>query len=122
MIAGTDYSPQKAFVAFAREFFEHVANDNWGQALAGLNQSAKRWSKVELQSELRAALSGESVISPLLLTQSASPELIELEPDTFALNHRVPTQRGWASTQLAFRFVRKPGTGYFHAYLEGLLP
>jgi hypothetical protein len=120
MIIGTSYSPQKAFVAFAREFLDHLAQDDYRAALAKLDQTSKKWSKAELRSVISSALGGETVASAVGLKRSAAPELIEVEPGQFILHHRISVASGWSEARVTFRFVQKPKTQYFRVILEGV--
>lgn len=72
MIAGTAYSPSKAFIAFAREFFESIANDDVHAALARLDVSTKRWTKKELLTQLGAAIGSERVCSAIFVPNESS--------------------------------------------------
>jgi hypothetical protein len=120
MIIGTSYSPQKAFVAFAREFLDHLAQDDYSAALAKLDQTSKKWSKAELRSVISSALGGEPVASAVGLKRSAAPELIEVEPGQFILHHRISVASGWSEARVTFRSVQKPKTQYFRVILEGV--
>jgi hypothetical protein len=121
MIIGTNYSPQKAFVAFAREFLDYLAKNDYSAALAKLDQTSKKWSKAELRSVIQSVLGDELLVSAAELKRSAVPELIEVEPGQFILHHRISVASGWSKARLTFRFVQKPKTQYFHVILEGVI-
>lgn len=120
MIVGTSYSPQKAFVNFAREFLEHLANGNYGEALAKLDQSSRKWSKPELRSAISAALGVEPISSAKHITRSAEPELVQVQPGQYILRHRIPVASGWSKSRITFVFTQKPGTEYFYVSLNGV--
>jgi hypothetical protein len=123
MIVGTPYSPQKAFVTFAREFFESLARKDYAEALSALDTSESRWSKEVLAQRIASVLGGGVTIgSAANFTRSAEPQLSELEPGHFELSHRIPISSGWSEARANFRFVRKPGTEYFHVTLSGFTP
>ncbi len=118
MIAGTSYSPAKAFIAFARDFFEHLSIGNYGSALGKLDTSAlQRWDKVSLQRALSAATDGLKTTSANGLTQSAKPVVEELAIGEYMLKHPLPLEGRWGSAYAVFRFKQKPNTGYFHVEL-----
>jgi hypothetical protein len=118
MIAGTSYSPAKAFVMFAREFFEALATKDYGAALRRLDSTARTWSKNELLAELTSVCGGGELCSASAFTQSASPELVETSSG-YVLRHRLPVGGKWSSAQAVFEFTQKPGTEYFKAELRG---
>ena len=122
MIAGTEYSPEKAFIAFARQFFEQMAEGNYGAALSGLDFVDRRWSKAELVATFSAALGDQTICSTNGFTKSASPSVSELTSGHFVLRHKVPADSKWSSAVAIFHFIRKPGTGYYHVRFLGVEP
>lgn len=120
MIVGTSYSPPKAFISFAREFFERVAAGNYGAALGKLDSTAKRWTKSELVALLNAASGGVGLSSCERIARSASPTIIEESTNVYVLKHRIPIAGKWAPAKAVFRFSRKAGTEYFHVELESI--
>ena len=123
MIVGTPYSPQKAFISFAREFFESLARKDYAAALSELDTSESRWSKEVLSERIASALGrGVNIASAVNFTRSAEPQLSEPEPGHFELSHRIPISSGWSEARANFRFVRKPSTEYFHVTLSGFTP
>jgi hypothetical protein len=121
MIPGTSYSPAKAFITFARDFFEALAKEDFQAALGGLDISSKRWSKKELLASLSTVIGSEHICSASGLTQSASPELEQSESG-YILRHRLPVQGKWVKAKAVFEFTQKPGTDYFRASLRGFEP
>jgi len=121
MIPGTSFSPAKAFISFAREFFEALAKDDFKAALGGLDVSSKRWSKKELVAQLNTVIGTAHICSATGLTQSASPELEQTELG-YILRHRLPAGGKWAKAKVVFEFVQKPGTQYFRVNLRGFEP
>jgi len=121
MIAGTSYSPAKAFVSFAREFFEALARRDYGAALRKLDSSGGTWSKKELLAELERATGGSEVCSPSGFTESASP-VLEDTPSGYVLRHRLPIGGKWAEGKAVFEFTRKPETEYFKVQFRGVEP
>lgn len=120
MIPGTSYSPSKAFISFAREFFERVAAGNYGAALGKLDSTAKRWTKSQLLALINTASGNLGLSSCQGITQSASPTMIEESDDVYVLTHRLPIAGKWASAKAVFRFSRKAGTEYFHVELQNI--
>jgi hypothetical protein len=59
MISGTSYSPSKAFIEFARDFFESLAKNDYGAALGGLDARGKQWNRQKLASSIGAATAGQ---------------------------------------------------------------
>lgn len=118
MITGSSYSPAKAFINFARDFFEAMAKEDFQLALSGLDVSSKRWSKKELLSSLNAVIGSERICSPKGLTQSASPELEETE-SSFILRHRLPVNGKWIQARAVFEFTLKKNSDYFKVSLSG---
>ena len=94
MIPGTSYSPSKAFIAFAREFFEALAVEDYQAALNKFDVSTKKWSKKNLLSELKAVIGENSICSAKGFSQSASPVLEQTESG-YMLEHRLPVQGKW---------------------------
>ena len=121
MIPSTRDRPAKAFIAFAREFFEALAKDDFQAALGRLDTSSVRWSKKELLSQLGAVVGSERICSAAGFTQSASPELEQSELG-YILRHRLPVQGKWVKAKAVFEFTQKPGTDYFRAGLGGFEP
>lgn len=124
MIAGTPYSPGKAFLAFARQFIEHLASGEYGQALVKLDTTSQRWSKDGLRRALRDACGDAPVTSAQGLTGSAGPVLDEVTDGEYLLKHRLPVAERsgakWGNAQAIFRFRQKPGTDYYHVDLVGI--
>ncbi|WBR99935.1 hypothetical protein OU994_16550 [Pseudoduganella sp. SL102] len=120
MIAGTPYSPGKAFLAFARQFIEHLASGEYGQALGKLDTTSQRWSKDGLRRALRDACGDAPVTSPHGLTQSASPSLEEVAFPEYLLKHPLPLSGKWGRAHAVFRFRQKPGTSSFHVDLVSI--
>ena len=54
MIVGTEYSPGKAFINFARDFIRALAQGDFSTALAGLDtgDDGHRWSKSDVVRQL----------------------------------------------------------------------
>lgn len=121
MIPGTSYSPVKAFISFTREFCEALAKDDFQSALGGLDISSKRWSKKELLSQLNSVIGPERICSAAGFSQSASPELQQVESG-YILRHRLPVQGKWAQAKVVFEFTQKPSTDYFRVTLCGFEP
>lgn len=121
MIAGTSYSPAKAFISFAREFLEALAKEDFQSALSGLDASPKRWSKKELLSELNVILGSKRICSATGFSQSASPEL-EQTDSGFILRHRLPVNGNWVQAKVVFEFTQKQNTDYFKVRLSGFEP
>jgi len=121
MIPGTSYSPSKAFIAFAREFFEALAVEDYQAALSKFDVSAKSWSKKNLVSELKAVIGTNSICSAKGFTQSASPVLEQTESG-YILEHRLPVQGKWAKAKAIFEFVQKPNSDYYSVVLRGFMP
>lgn len=121
MITGTGYAPAKAFVSFAREFFEALARADYGAALRKLDSSARTWSKIELVAALHAVTGGGEICSPSGFTHSASPVLEETSSG-YVLRHRLPVGGKWAQAVAVFEFKRKPGTEYFKVEFRGVEP
>lgn len=121
MIPGTSYSPAKAFISFAREFFEALAKKDYQAALGKLDSTERRWSKKDLLAQLSEVIGKELICSTVGFTQSASPQLEEAE-EVYKLRHRLPVQGKWAKAKAVFEFTRKPGTDYFRASLRGFEP
>ncbi|SUS05881.1 hypothetical protein DF3PB_220018 [uncultured Defluviicoccus sp.] len=119
MIPGTGFSPEKVFIGFAREFFEHLASEKPASALSGLDMTGHRWTKARLESEIRTVLGDDKVCSPKMLTRSACPELTEVSTGVYQLNHRVPGSKRWSQRSVAFRLTQKPGTGCFRVEFLG---
>lgn len=117
MIVGSSYSPAKAFVGFAREFFVSVADGDYGAALSRLDMTNRKWTKAELQGRFAEVLGGQEIGSASGFVQSASPLLEEIDSDRYVLHHRVPLARGWSNAIVTFQFTRKPETDYFHVEL-----
>jgi hypothetical protein len=121
MICGTSYSPAKAFIAFARDFFEYLARGEYGSALGKLDASAlQRWDKVTLKRAIGSATGGVLINSANGLTQSAKPSVEEVSSGEYTLKHRLPLEGKWGSAYAIFRFRQKPGTGYFHVELVAI--
>ena len=112
VIYGTSYSPQKAFVDFAREFLEHVASGDVSAALAGLdaNEDGSRWSKPQLAEALNAAVGSGTVTTPSGHARSAVPLLETIDDrQTYELSHRLPVDGRWSDAVVVFRFKRRTG-------------
>jgi hypothetical protein len=123
MICGTPYSPAKAFIEFARDFFEYLARGEYGSALGKLDASAlQRWDKVTLQRAISSATGGALITSADGLTQSAKPSVEEVSSGEYILKHRLPLEGKWGSAYAIFRFRQKPGTEYFHVELVRIDP
>jgi len=121
MIPGTSYSPAKAFISFAREFFEALAKNDFQAALGGLDTSSKRWSKKELLDQLNLVIGTERICSAVGFSQSASPKLEQVDSG-YILRHRLPVQGKWSKAKVVFEFTQKPDTGYFRVSLCGFEP
>jgi hypothetical protein len=120
MIVGTEYSPGKAFINFARDFIRAVAQGDFGTALAGLDtgDDGHRWSKADIVRQLSQVVSGHLSV-PEGIVRSAEPTLAELVPgEVFALRHRLPVDGKWSNGAVSFRFERKRGE-YFRVVLVG---
>jgi hypothetical protein len=122
MIAGTAHSPGKAFIAFAREFFEALAHDDVGSALSRLDMTKRKWTGNEIRQRIGFVTGGKGLCSPSGLAQSASPTLDQPDVDEYLLSHRLPVSGSWSSSFAIFRFTRKPNTGYFYAELSRIDP
>lgn len=118
MISGSSHSPAQAFITFAREFFEALAKEDYQSALGRLDSTSNRWSKKELLAQLKAVIGSERICSTEGFTQSASPQLEEVELG-YVLYHRLPVQKKWAKAKAVFEFTQKKGTGYFRVSLRG---
>ena len=118
MIAGTEYSPSKAFIEFARNFFESLAVDDFQGALGQLDKSEKSWSKSSISGDLKKVLNGRWVCSAKSFRKSASPEL-EVGLNEYMLRHRIPCEGKWSDAKVNFCFRQKEGTGYYYVYLIG---
>jgi hypothetical protein len=121
MIPSTPFSPAKAFVAFARDFFEALAIEDYQTALGRLDSTTKSWPKKELIAKLSEVIGSEHICSAQGFTQSASPKLEEFE-STYVLYHRLPIQGRWSKAKAVFEFIKKPGSGYFRVILRGFEP
>lgn len=120
MISGTSYSPSKAFIRFARKFFDRLALGDYGGALAKLDASATRWKKQELQAQIVRATGGSSLSSCDGIIQSAHPQIEEISKGVYDLRHRLPVNGKWVTAKAVFRFSQKPGTEYFHVELQAI--
>lgn len=118
MIPGTSFSPGKAFIAFARDFFEALAQEDYQAALGKLDLSVKAWSKKSLLAELKTVIGTNSICSAKGFTQSASPLLKQTESG-YRLEHRLPVQGKWAKARVIFEFIQKPNSGYYSVVLCG---
>ncbi len=118
MISGTKYSPAKAFISFAREFFEALAIDDYQSALGKLDSSEIRWSKKKLIEQLNLVTGHEKICSSVEFTKSASPQ-IEKSEFGYTLIHRLPVNGKWIDAKVIFDFVRKPETDYYKVWLRG---
>jgi hypothetical protein len=121
VIAGTSYSPAKAFITFAREFFEALAREDYQAALGGLDSTERRWSKQELLSQLGAVIGEARVCSPAGFEQSATPQ-VERTDLGYRLRHRLPVQGKWVRAVAVFEFVQKADTDYYRVNLHGFEP
>lgn len=122
MIYGTRYSPGKAFVKFARSFFEALASGNFQAALGPLDANDHRWSKSSLLSELKRVIGDGVLCSATAFLDSAEPELIELEGGNFQLVHRLPVDGQWSTAKVRFEFVAKCHGNQFSVGLRGFEP
>jgi hypothetical protein len=118
MIAGTSYSPGKAFITFARNFFEALAKNDYQTALGKLDSSAKRWSRRELHLQIDSLTRGVGICSALAFKFSASP-ILEQTVSGYVLRHKLPVQNKWSDITAVFEFTRKPATEYFSVTLLG---
>jgi hypothetical protein len=118
MIPGTSYSPSKAFIGFAREFFDHLAGGDYGSALRKLDGTATRWTKKQLQSLIDSATNGVGLCPCSGLTKSASPSVEEVSAGIYVLSHRLPVDGKWGPA--VFRLSQKEGTEYFHVELQAI--
>jgi hypothetical protein len=118
MITGTSYSPGKAFISFAREFFEALAKNDFQDALRRLDSSSKRWSKRELLLQINSLTDGAGICSALGFKNSAAPDLEQITSG-YVLRHRLPIHNNWSNSKAVFEFIRKPGTEYFKVNLLG---
>ena len=115
MISGTPYSPAKAFISFARDFFDALARDDVQAALSRLHPV---WSKKKFLSQLKDFIGSEHICSFENFTRSASPILKQSESG-YILYHALPVQGKWSNIKAVFEFTQKPGTGYFLVSLRG---
>lgn len=122
MIYGTRYSPGKAFVEFARSFFEAVASEDFNSALGPLDANERRWSKSSLQSELRRVIGDHALCSAEEFLDSAKPELIKLEGENYQLLHRLPVDGKWSTVKARFEFVAKHHGNQYSVHLRGFEP
>lgn len=118
MISGTSYSPSKAFIEFARDFFESLAKNDYGSALGGLDARGKQWNRQRLASSIGAATAGQGLSTCIGITQSASPILTEIGPGVYSLQHRLPVAGKWAKPYVVFLFTQKLRSDYFYVTLE----
>lgn len=103
MICGTPYSPAKALIAFARDFFEYLARGEYGSALGKLDASAlQRWDKVTLQRAISSATGGVLITSADGLRQSAKPSVEEVSSGEYILKQRLPLEEKWGGAPLLF--------------------
>lgn len=122
MIPGTSYSPGKAFIEFARIFFEALAEKDFQGVLGKLDSSDKKWSKLEVVNELDRVLLGQEVCSAKGFKNSASPKIVEIEEGIYQLEHKIPSNQKWSNAVTVFTFKQKPNSGYFYVYLNGFKP
>jgi hypothetical protein len=122
MIYGTRYSPGKAFIEFARDFFEAIARSDFQSALGQLDARERRWSKKALMAELQRVIGKNSLCSAVDFAQSANPELIALENGSYQLVHRLPVAGKWSNAVARFEFVAKSHGNQFSVFLIGFEP
>ena len=117
MICGTPYSPAKAFVEFAHNFYIALSEQNFGEALSRLDMSKRKWTKTEIEIEISKICKGSTVCSPVGIKKSASPVLEESEDkDTYILTHKIPCNDKWLDQCVVFKFERSKGE-YFKVVL-----
>lgn len=121
MIPETSYSPAKAFISFAREFSEALAQEDFQAALSGLDLSSKRWSPEDLVAQLNVVIDSERICSAAGFSQSASPELEQTESG-FILRHRLPAESKREKAKEVFEFTQEPGADYFRGSPRGFEP
>lgn len=122
MIYGTRYSPGKAFIEFARDFFEAVASCDFQSALGQLDANDQRWSKSLLLSELNRVIGDQTICSTAGFRHSAEPELIVIEGGNYHLVHRLPVDGKWSTAKARFEFVAKHQGNQFSVHLLGFDP
>ncbi len=122
MIYGTNYSPGKAFIEFARGFFEAIAAGDFQAALGALDMGDHRWSKASLISEMNHVIEGQVICTFAGIRDSAEPELIAFENGDYQLVHRIPVAGKWSKAKARFRFVAKKHGNQFSVHLVGFEP
>ena len=119
MIYGTRYSPGKAFIKFARDFFEAVASSDFQSALGQLDANDRRWSKSQILSELDRVIGDQMLCSTAGFRSSAEPVLIALDCGDFQLVHRLPVDGKWSMAKARFEFAAKRHGNQFSVHLMG---
>lgn len=122
MIYGTRYSPGKAFIEFARGFFEAITVGDFQAALGQLDANDRRWSKASLMSELNRVIGNQTICTLAGIPQSAEPELIPLENGDYQFVHKLPVSGKWSTATVRIQFVAKHHGNQFSVNLLGFEP
>ena len=122
MIAGTQWDPWMAFMAFAKDMLRALAAGDYGLAFSGLDADSDgaRWTRRRFECEFASLVAGE-MTSPDGQPKSARPRMeVVREGDVYELLHAIPVDGRWSDAALRLLFTRKAGSGYYRVQLVGL--